>query len=77
MFLKQTMETIFSNNLSSCRRMFYKRKDERKVCRVFFVYADTMLRLYAGVRGKIPAVVFSQELDINIKTYFVTFQEVD
>jgi len=35
MFLKQTVEAIFSKNLSSCRRMFYKRKDEQKVGWVF------------------------------------------
>lgn len=41
------------------------------------MYTDTMLRLYAGERRVIPAVVFSQELDVEIKTQFVILQEAD
>lgn len=39
------------------------------------MYTDTTLRLYAGERGVIPAVVFSQEPDVEIKTQFVILQE--
>lgn len=67
MFLKQTTETVLSNNLFPRRRKFYKRKDARKVGRGFCIYRHNV-EAYAGVRGLIPAVASSQERDREIRT---------
>lgn len=66
MFLKQT--NWFSAIMSLGEEESSTTEKMNKSCEGFScVYTDTMLRLYAGERGVIPAVVFSQEQDVEIK----------